>query len=712
MSKHRRHHHSNSGANKTRQQVQTYQRSHYDLAAESQIQPKHFTGNLATDVQNHFSGKPSFAMPNLFPLKKGGKAAKVAEQAQPEVTVEDAGKKYIVDTNVLISCPNIIADEDDESWREVIDADPKLDNATIIIPQVVFDELDNMKSEVSHRGTVARMIFRRLSKIIPNTKRSLGEIAAMENPVPLGWKNQSVCVLPLPKDFYRILPWVPDRDDNDGWIAVTALYATLLMEGININALIAKKKDAPKDEANKELFNIMEWRTKKKDESSVFLLTNDHGLMIKANNYGVRTKHFRFKKPRVINGIRDMTVPREFYELAVDNSKEGLDAGYFEQFFPEEPPLTANEYIIMRLDEEIIPNWYLIDSAEFKNIFRYNKKDNRLHPISVGKGQKPINAGIAAYYDAMNDERIKVINVTGMAGTGKTYQAITHAMKAIRNGEFVRAILIPAKSASNPLGALPGNKEQKMEPLVAIAKAAIRSYLSETQTFKDWRARLRKFSEEPQISEEDTNGEKYGKSKKKGRRDYYSDYDSAHTTGSSPGTFDDLDGFRFANIPVKNGDGSGHSKKREKESKAYYPSKSDKAQTNEHKLTYAEALEKQVDLTYKNYFTCIPLEEVQGCTFDHSIIIIDEAQRIKTDTADTLLPRAGKDSKLFVLGDISQIQDSNREKQFNNALYYSRELFFDSEICANIQLTENLRSDIADVMTQNRNVVRMRMGLI
>ena len=299
-----------------------------------------------------------------------------------------------------------------------------------------------------------------------------------------------------------------------------------------------------------------------------------------------------------------------------------------------------------------------------------------------------------------------------MAGTGKTYQAITHSIKAIRNGEYVRAILIPAKSAHNPLGALPGDKEQKMEPLVSIAKSAIRSYLSETPTFVEWRERLGKFNEEPQTSGENTEGEKYDRKnkKKKDRRNNNRYYDPDSTTGAYPGTFDDIDGDGSANIPVKNGNDDGHSKK--KDSKAYYLGKADKAQAGMKKKSYSEALEEQVNLTYKNYFTCIPLEEVQGCTFDHSIIIVDEAQRIKTDTADTILPRAGRDSKLFVLGDVSQIQDSNREKQFNNALYYSRELFFDNEICANILLTENLRSDIADVMTRNRNLVRLKMGLI
>ena len=457
MSKHRRHHHSNSGPI-TRQQGQTYQYSHFNLAAKPQVPPFQYDGK-------HGSTKPVKGLPAP---KRG--TNKVAALNDPKEVIEDAGKKYVVDTNVLISCPNIIADPNDELWQEVIGADPKLDNATIIIPQVVFDELDHMKSEVSHRGMVARMLLRRLANIIPNTKRSLEDIATMHNPVPMGWKNQSVCILPLPKDFYHILPWVPDRDDNDGWIAVTALYATLFFEGVDINALISKRKDAPtteqpkvddtkksetsnteqpkegdtkesevdsteqpkvdnieqpevddtekseecktkelQDDTTPKQFDIMQWRTKKKADSTVFLMTNDNGLLVRANSYGVRTKHFRFKKPRVITGFRDMIVPREFYELALDSTKDGLEAEYFEQFFPEEPPLTANEYIIMHLEHEGgFPSEYLIDSAEFKNIFRYHKKNNRLYPMRcVNKeGQKPINAGIAAYYDAMNDRNI------------------------------------------------------------------------------------------------------------------------------------------------------------------------------------------------------------------------------------------------------------------------------------------------------------------
>ena len=129
-------------------------------------------------------------------------------------------------------------------------------------------------------------------------------------------------------------------------------------------------------------------------------------------------------------------------------------------------------------------------------------------------------------------------------------------------------------------------------------------------------------------------------------------------------------------------------------------------------MTYQEFLKKQVDYIYNRYFESYPYEQVQGRSFQDAIIILDEAQRIQIDDADTLISRPGKGSKIIVLGDINQIHDSSPEKQFKNGLNYSQMLFFDWTGCANIHLTENMRSDIARVMTKNRRKVRRRMGQI
>ena len=604
-------------------------------------------------------------------------------------------RSYVVDTNLLLSCPDVIYDEDDDDWRKPKKFRPKIDNTHIIIPYVVFEELNHIKDEISYRGMVARKVLRRLEKFFPNTGRNLEAIMNLSEPVPTGYKEQVISLLPLHRNFSKILPWVPDRDDNDGWIAVTALAATMASE------------DLPVDGTTSESFDIMK---RNNVRGSVSLLTNDRQLRSKADNFAVYSESYSFEKSPVFTGCRELVVPSEMFRKFYHEDK--LTREDFEAFLPNEPALVANEYIIMELeDESDYPRGYFSDGIEFKNIARYHKKNDTLYPLRFIKheGKTPANAGIAAYYDAMNDDKIKVVNVTGKAGTGKTYQAIVHALREVRAGRFVQVVLIPSKSAKNPLGALPGGKEQKVEPLVAMAKSAIRSYLASTPEFRRKRELLLKHGDtddEDMEVVEDGENRKNSHSKRSNR-------DSHRTYGNFTGNFDDLDGTYVYDVisPEDFGD-DGHSKK--KKNKEYYPGKAEKGKNgagNESKMTYREMLEKETNYIYSRYFVCIPYEEAQGDSFEDSIIIVDEAQRLKIDDADTILSRPAKNSKLFVMGDISQIHDSSPEKMLNNALCYSRYLFGDWEGCANIHLIDNMRSDIADIMTRNRDKVRHMMGI-
>ena len=106
----------------------------------------------------------------------------------------------------------------------------------------------------------------------------------------------------------------------------------------------------------------------------------------------------------------------------------------------------------------------------------------------------------------------------------------------------------------------------------------------------------------------------------------------------------------------------------------------------------------------------MPYELAQGHSFDDSIIILDEFQRIEIDEADTLITRPGQNSKLIVCGDVNQIHNSSLEKRFKNGLVYTKLLFDDEEIAAHVNLTESLRSDITHIMAKNRQKIRHMMA--
>ncbi len=629
----------------------------------------------------------------------------IAEESDNSSDEPGPGKKkkirpwYVCDTNLLLSCPDIIPDFNDPSWAPPINFQPDLTDAFLIIPETVDDELNHMKdTDHSTRGITAQHVIKRLTNYLANVGRSMEEIGNLRKPVQTGWGNQTIALLPIHKEFKKAIPWAIKNEDNDSWIAITALVASLIRENSPVDGSM----------------NSSELKKRSGLNHNVVLLTNDSDMHNKATKYNVYTKRYSFKKRPEFTGIRKVTVPAELFKKFYFEHK--ITNEEFEQYMPDETPLAANEYIEMTPEDDEYPRGYFADltSNPYIHIGRFHVENGLITPLRFAKheGVKPVNAGIAAYYDALNDDSIEVINVTGAAGTGKTYQAIYHAIKKLKAGNYTKAVLIPSRAAKNPLGALPGGQTRKMEPLVGAAKDAIRSYLASTPQFTEMRANLKKFGDTARAEDgEDQENEKGKGKKNKG------DNSRRNDRGSRRSNFDftrfDEEGYDEAGdgYSERDYDRKGKKGKKNKDT-TYYPGKADKKDADDSKMSYYDRLTKEVNYLYNRYFISIPYEFAEGRSFDDCIIILDEFQRVQVDDSDTLITRPGKRSKLIVCGDIAQIHDSSPEKRLNNGLNYSRMIYFDEQIAAKINQTENMRGDISDVATKNRYRVRRAMGLI
>ena len=551
-------------------------------------------------------------------------------------------KWYVVDTNLILDCVDILYDPKDEDYRLPLNFRPNLDNAHIIIPMVVFNELNRMKDERTVNRPIAQKAFKRLSHFFPNNERTMREVMNLERPVSTGWMQQKISLLPLHRDFINSLPWVPDANDHDGWIAVTALAAAMIRDGMPVDGSISVEEMLERDS----------WR------KDVMLLTNDTALLSKAEIYSVRTKTFRFDQRPEFTGIRELTVPAEMFAQFFYEKQLSLED--FRRFMPQEVPFIANEYVVMTPKNDEYPNGYFAVSESFLNVARFSKEHQMFFPLRFAKreGAFAPNAGIATYYDAMNDKSISVIVVTGKAGTGKTYQIVHHAIRALKQGEYARVVLII--ESENGVGYLPGDLRHKVAPMVEFCKDAIRSYLASMPEFKRKRQLLRKFGDcdEPTFEDE--------------------------TAGDSP----DEDCGRSG-------------KRKDKFGK--------KARKNSPK-TYSELLEKETDYIFDRYFEVIPYKQAQGRSFEDAIIIIDEAQRIVIDNMETFITRPAKNSLLVVCGDINQIKYNSPEKRVKNGLIFTRKIYFDWDGCANIHLTDNMRHEAAEIANRNYEKVIEEIG--
>ena len=176
------------------------------------------------------------------------------------------------------------------------------------------------------------------------------------------------------------------------------------------------------------------------------LVTKDINLRMKARALGIETEDYTNDKVksddlfenehRTITGIAPDIID------AIYSSKKGIPV---EQIGVK---LRTNEC-------------FVLDSGNSSVLARYVTADGIVRKVTKEKnfGIEPRNAEQAFAFDLLNDDRVKLLAITGKAGTGKTLLALAGALK--------QQILLarPIVSLSNKdLGFLPGDEKQKIAP--------------------------------------------------------------------------------------------------------------------------------------------------------------------------------------------------------------------------------------------------------
>ena len=124
--------------------------------------------------------------------------------------------------------------------------------------------------------------------------------------------------------------------------------------------------------------------------------------------------------------------------------------------------------------KKYFPNEYctLIDEANPKRtaLTKVDASGTKLLPIIDSKegvwGIKPRNREQHFAFDALLDDRVKLVTLMGKAGTGKTLMAMAGGLRrAVLDREFRRVVVArPTISMGKEIGFLPGTMEEKLNP--------------------------------------------------------------------------------------------------------------------------------------------------------------------------------------------------------------------------------------------------------
>lgn len=277
----------------------------------------------------------------------------------------------------------------------------------VLIPIEVIEEIDRFKRESSELGQNARTVSRALDSL-----REKGHLNK-------GVKLETGGLL-------RII----FRDQN----GETGPFGNNTVDSRIVKASLAVHEAEP--------------------DIPTILVTKDINLRIKADTVGLSAEDYETDHVLLTDlytGMIELTVPPE--KMSRFRVEGELDLNGYGKYFP-------NEYCT--LTEET--------NSKRTALAKVDPTGTRLVPILDCRegiwGIKPRNREQHFAFDALLDDRIKLVTLMGKAGTGKTLMAMAAGLKrTVLDREFRRLVVArPTVSMGRELGFLPGSLEEKLSP--------------------------------------------------------------------------------------------------------------------------------------------------------------------------------------------------------------------------------------------------------
>lgn len=318
-------------------------------------------------------------------------------------------KTYVLDTNVLLHSPNaIFAFEDNE----------------VVIPEVVLEELDNMKKNNSDLGFNARQVARMLDGL-----RSTGKL------------NEGINL------------------ENGGLLRV---------ESSNYDAVIPKAWDDRK--ADNRIIQICIGLSE--SGKDVYLITKDTFERIKADTVGIKSEDFYEdvvpKYDKQYTARKDVYTTNDNLDLFFKNKKLSInDVLYYDDETKDytNPNLEINEFLIIHSN----------DNNKQTALGRFDGK--KIVPLYYGKnynvmGISPRNVGQKFMLECLSVEAkaAPLVIIKGPAGTAKTLFSLAVGLQKIiedQSGEYRRILVCrPNVTMDEDIGFLPGSEQEKIAPFM------------------------------------------------------------------------------------------------------------------------------------------------------------------------------------------------------------------------------------------------------
>jgi PhoH-like ATPase len=299
-------------------------------------------------------------------------------------------KTFLIDTNVLLYDPKALSN---------------FENALLIIPIAVFEELDDMKRLPNELGRNARQVMRSFDAI---------------------------------KSQHKNENFMTGIEIGNG--VRVQVFSRFSQE---MNGQFMLDKTSRKNQVLYSAFMAV------KEFPDLIFLSKDFGSRLKAQMTGIKAEDYKnrsFSHQDFYTGLKKAKISKSDLNLFMKNGV--LDWN--------DPEIMANEYCVLSAEDET----HVIGRYE-----RHQRQLVALNPLPHDLWSiKPRNIQQRCALDLLLREDVKLVTLVGQAGTGKTLLALACALRKVFDEGTYSKILVsrPIMPLGKDIGFLPGSKEEKL----------------------------------------------------------------------------------------------------------------------------------------------------------------------------------------------------------------------------------------------------------
>ena len=308
----------------------------------------------------------------------------------------------------------------------------------VVIPLIALEELDRFKDRKELIGSAAREVNRSLD--------SLRKKGSLHDGIHL-----------------------PENDVN---IRVVSDGMSDIEDG-----LIPKEFDLKK--GDHKLLWVAAWLRHSKPDNQVIIVTKDINLRLKADAIGITAEDYYRDVPQAVREGNPVYSGQSQMTLSDEDMESYYQHGWVTPVNSES--LCENSLVVGV--SETNPQKSLIGMVKGGKIIQPKAKVDSIGITPRSKEQK-------AAIHLLNDGDVPLVAMTGLAGSGKTFLALTAGMAGLNSKKYERIIITRSiEPVGRDLGYLPGTLDEKMAPWLMPIVDNFRNAFRDTTYFETMRQR-------------------------------------------------------------------------------------------------------------------------------------------------------------------------------------------------------------------------------